>query len=103
MTQFRQGMRFRTVREVPVLGIVAYGAPFSTGFDAVLPSGEILLCDQNPGPRGMWLVPERYKHFEQLFVPERDRRHPDYGGYALACSFSQIGRDYEIVDEKAVA
>jgi hypothetical protein len=90
-------MKFRSLRDVRVRGIVAYGAPFSTGFDAVLPAGESLVCDKEPGPQGMWLVPERYEHFEQLFVPERDRRNPEYGGYAVSCAFSQIGQDYEMV------
>jgi hypothetical protein len=96
-------MKVRSLREVTVRGIIAYGAPYSTGFDAVLPAGEILVCKQKPGPSGVWLVPERYKHFEELFVPERDRQNPEYGGYAFGCSFSQIGQDYEIVNEKAVA
>lgn len=99
MTSFAKGMKFRSLRDVAVHGIVDYGAPFTfrTGFDAVLPAGEILICDQHPGPRGMWLVPERYEHFEQLFVPERDRQHPDYAWYALGCPFSQIGQDYELI------
>ncbi len=96
MAKFRKGMRFRSLREVSVRGIVVYGAPFSTGFDAVLPAGEILVCDQ-PGPQGMWLVPERYAHFEQLFVPAQDRQSPDYNGYAISCSFGQIGQDYETI------
>jgi hypothetical protein len=103
MTQFHQGMKFRSLRDVPVHGIVSYGAPFSTGFDAVLPAGEILICGQKPGPKGMWLVPARYEHFEELFVPERDRQHPDYSSYALSCSFGQIGQDYELFDSQAVA
>ncbi|MGP8201453.1 MAG: hypothetical protein ACLQU4_18335 [Limisphaerales bacterium] len=101
MTQFHKGMKFRSLREVQVRGVVAYGAPYSTGFDGTLPVGEIVVCSQEPGPQGMWLVPERYKHFEQLFVPEQVRQNPDYGGYAVECLFSQIGQDYEMVGEKA--
>ena len=98
MTQFQKGMKFRSLRELQVHGIVAYGAPYSTGFDGVFPAGEILICDQRPGPKGMWLVPERYQHFEKFFVPEKDRLNPDYGGYAIGCSFNQVGSDYEIIN-----
>ena len=103
MTQFHEGMKFRSLRDLKIEGIVAYGGPYSTGFEGVLPAGEILVGGQKPGRRGMWLVPERYKHFEQLLVPEQARQNPEYGGYAVSFVFSQIGKDYEIVDEKTVA
>jgi hypothetical protein len=80
MKEFHKGMKFRSLRELQVRGMIAYGAPHSSGFDATLPAGEVLVCSQQPGPQGMWLVPERYQHFEQVFVPERDRPNPEYGG-----------------------
>ncbi|HEV3272607.1 MAG TPA: hypothetical protein VGZ93_10545 [Candidatus Methylacidiphilales bacterium] len=98
MGQFHKGMRFRTRREINVRGIIVFGAPFSNGFEGTLPKGEVLILDSEPrdSAKGMWLIPERYKHFELLFVPERDRLNPDYGNYAVGCAFNQVGTDIEL-------
>jgi hypothetical protein len=49
----------------------------------------------------MWLVPERYKHFEAIFVPGHDRAHEAYGGYAVAIEYAQVGADLEVLNASA--
>jgi hypothetical protein len=92
-------MRFRTRREISVEGVITFGAPCSGGFERILPAGEILIVHQEPPDfaKGVYLVPARYKDFELLFVPERDRADPVYSGYAVVCSFERIGSDLEAI------
>jgi hypothetical protein len=99
MSRFTKGTRFRSRRDLTVNGIISFGAPFSGGFEAVLPANEVLVLDNDPPPnaRGMWLVPERYDHFEAMFVPSRDRSHDGYGGYAVAIGYEQVGSDVEVL------
>jgi hypothetical protein len=103
MTRFTKGTRFRSQRELRVKGIIAFGAPFSGGFEGILPANEILVLDNDPpsGTKGMWLVPERYQHFEAVFVPNHDRQHEAYGGYAVAFDYAQVGSDLEVLNASA--
>ena len=99
MARFTKGTRFRSRRDVVVKGIITFAAPFSDGFEGVLPANEVLVLDSEPHPsaKGMWLVPERYDHFETVFVPSRDRAHEGYGGYAVAIDYDQVGADVEVL------
>jgi hypothetical protein len=103
MARFAKGTRFRSLRELRVTGIIAFGAPFSGGFEGVFPANEFLVLDNEPPPgtKGMWLVPERYQHFEAVFVPSRDREHEAYGGYAVAIEYTQVGADVEVLSATA--
>lgn len=67
----------------------------------MLPAGETLLVDQEPPAqaKGAWLVPDRYQHFESIFVPERDRKDPAYSGYAVAITFEEASMHFDIVEE----
>jgi hypothetical protein len=99
MARFTKGTRFRSRCELRVKGIIVFGAPFSGGFEGVFPANEILILDSDPPPgtKGMWLVPERYQHFEAIFVPSRDREHEEYGGYAVGIEYTQVGSDVEVL------
>lgn len=103
MTHFPKGTRFRSRRDLRVKGGIAFGAPFSDGFEGIFPANEILVLDREPAPgtKGMWLVPERYKHFEAIFVPDHDRAHEAYGGYAVAIEYTQVGADVEVLNASA--
>jgi hypothetical protein len=103
MARFAKGTRFRSRCDLQVSGIITFGAPFSGGFKGVFPANEILVLDNesSPGTKGMWLVPERYQHFESIFVPERDRENEVYGGYAVAIEYTQVGTDVEVLNATA--
>jgi len=95
-------MRIRSRQEIAVKGIITFGAPASGGFAGVLPAGETLLVDQEPPAQatGAWLVPERYEHFESIYVPERDRKDPAYSDYALSISFDEVARHFDVLEER---
>jgi hypothetical protein len=99
VAQYTKGTRFRSCRDLKVNGIISYGAPFSDGFEGLLPASEVLVLDSDPLPnaRGMWHVPERYEHFETIFVPSHDRAHEAYGGYAVAINYEYVGEDIEVL------
>ena len=84
-------------------GIITFGAPASGGFTGTLPAGETLLVDQEPPARaiGAWLVPERYEHFESIFVSESIRKHPEYSDYAIAISFDEVAQHFVVLEEEA--
>ena len=93
MTHFLKELAFAR-GAICVKGGIAFGTPFSGGFKGIFPANEILVLDREPAPgtKGMWLVPERYKHFEAIFVPDHDRAHRTLGGYAFAIEYTQVGR-----------
>ncbi|MCG8588689.1 MAG: hypothetical protein MJE66_05305 [Proteobacteria bacterium] len=93
----RKGNRYRARRDLAVSGVITFGAPFTLGFDGVLPQGEVVAVDMDPPAwaGGVYLVPERTSHFEEQFVPQRDRDHEDYSSYAIAVSFEDLERDFE--------
>jgi hypothetical protein len=92
-------MRFRTRREMPVLGIIMSATPSTGGFEATLPAGEILIVRDEPPDfaKGITLVPARYSEWERLVVPENERAHAAYTGYAVVCSFDRVDSDLELV------
>jgi hypothetical protein len=96
-----KGMRLRTRRKLEVKGIITYGAPCSGGFVGTLPEGETLVVKQDipTWASGAWLVPERYEHFELLFVPDATRADPEYNGYAVSCSFKDVAGDFDVIQE----
>jgi hypothetical protein len=59
----RKGDRFRALHDVPVSGVVTFGAPFSSAFEGVFPTGAIAVVDMDPLPeaKGVYLVPEEYE------------------------------------------
>jgi hypothetical protein len=97
----KQGQRFRVKRDLSVSGVIVYGAPCSGGFQGTLPRGEIVTLDYDPKPEftGCWLKPERYEHFEALFIPERIRQDEEYDHYAISASYKELDREYELVED----
>jgi hypothetical protein len=91
--------RFRTTKALEVQGIIIFGAPCSGGFRGQLPAGEVMILDYEPKPwaKGVWLRPERYRHFEQLFVDEKTRRDPEYDRFAVNASYDELSENYEAI------
>ena len=96
-------MRIRNLHDMAVKGIITFGAPASGGFTGTLPAGETLLVDQEPPVRatGAWLVPERYEHFEAIFVSELILKDPEYNDYAIGISFDEVAQHFVVLKEEA--
>jgi len=92
-------MRLRSRRQLSVKGIITFGAPCSGGFEGLLPAEAVLLVDQEPpnGAAGAWLVPEQYAHFELSFISEGTRKDSSYSGYAIACSFEEAAKNFDVL------
>jgi len=95
----RRGDQYRSTRDVAVRGLVTFRNPSSGGFKATLPSGEIVIVENDPPPhaKGVYAVPQRYEALEQLLVPADDLKSRAYGSYALVISFDQLAQDFERV------
>jgi hypothetical protein len=105
MGKFHKGMRIRSRKELKVGGVITFWAPCCGHFEGVLPAGEVLKLNYEPHDRvrGVWLEPERYSDWEQVFVPKESQTAPTYGGYVVGCNYDQIGLDFEILDQKQAA
>jgi hypothetical protein len=97
----RKGQRFRVKRDLSVSGVIVYGAPCSGYFEGCLPCGEIVALDYDPKPdsKSCWLKPERYDHFEEIFIPQKTRRDQEYDHFAISCSYKELELEYECVED----
>jgi hypothetical protein len=88
-----KGQRWRVVRDLPGSGITTWAAPFTGGFDCVIPGGTILTVDNDPpmGASAVYCRPENYDELEQVFVPDCDRRSAKYDSYALVIPLASFG------------
>jgi hypothetical protein len=88
----KKGTRFRATTDFPAICLTHWMAPFTGGYSVVVPAGEILVVPEDPPSfaTGVALVPERYDHFLQVFVPPEDRNAEKFGGYSLAVPFDDL-------------
>lgn len=100
MEELKEGQKFRLKNDREVEGIIVYGAPCSGHFEGTLQSGEVLILDQQPqdGTKGCWLVPERYDHFEKIFIPQDILEQEDYSSYAIGILYEELERDFEKIE-----
>jgi hypothetical protein len=93
----RAGDRFRSVRPMPVEGLVHWRAPLTTGFSGTLPAGSVVTAvnDVPSGRHAFQATPERYAEIEALLVPSEDREDPHYDGYHLVLPIAAVGSDLE--------
>ncbi len=89
----KRGRRFVAMHDFPAQGLTHWNAPFTGGFNCVVPKGTVFVVDYDsqPGATAFGCVPENAKDFELRFVPEAERTNPKYGGYSLVFFFSVIG------------
>src|SRR5689334_16174186 len=74
-----------TSEPVPAIGLTHWRAPFTGGFECVVPAGIVLVVDRDPveGAEGVGFRPLLYEEMERVLVPEEDRPAETYDGYSL--------------------
>lgn len=87
----KQGDKFKITRDTNVSGLTIWGAPYTGGFECILPAGTILVANADSWGQGFGVVPEMYNELEKRLVPETDRTAKKYGGYYFIFSKSDIG------------
>jgi hypothetical protein len=87
-----EGDRFLTTDEFPTGGLAIYSAPYSSGFECVVPTGTTLIAnqDQVKGAPSFICIPENHKQLEPLLVPESEM-NDHYLDYYLVCRSAAIG------------
>jgi hypothetical protein len=79
------GERWRVVKDMPASGITTWAAPFTGGFECVIPRDTVLVVENDPpmGASAVYCVPEHYRELEAVFVAREDYQAEKYSGYAL--------------------
>ncbi len=74
-----------TCEPVPAIGVTHWRAPFTGGFECVIPAGTALVAahDRVEGAEGVSFRPLLYEEMEGILVPEEDRLAEKYDGYSL--------------------
>jgi hypothetical protein len=80
------GEIFQLERPVNAVVMITFAAPFTDGFDAVLPIGTKILIKEisEPKPIIIFCDPVEYRSLETLLVPDNLRCDFRYTGYYLA-------------------
>ncbi len=93
MSKVRGGDRFVTTQDVPTNGLSTWRAPFTGGFETVIPEGTVLVADEQvAGASGFGCIPERYRELEPALVPEDTRSSAKYDGYYFVFLLSDLGK-----------
>lgn len=88
----RRGERFEVIEPFTAGVLTTWKAPFTGGYEKVLPRGLRFVVSQEP-PQSANAVaadPEPALQWEQQLVDEEDRSHPKYGGYYLVVGFDKL-------------
>ena len=99
MAKIHKDARLRTREKLQVEWVITYGGPLSKRFAGTLPEGEILRLDYEPADsvQGVWLIPEKYVEYENVFIPQAAKTEKAYNGYAVYCPYETIGRCFELL------
>ena len=90
----KKGDRFEAMADFKTHGMTHWKAPFTGGFQCVVPKGTILVADYD-SPKlstGFGVTPENYAELEIRLVPEEDRSAQKYNGYSLSLRYGLIGK-----------
>jgi hypothetical protein len=99
MTEILAGQHYRATKPVDVIALTHWSAPFTGGYDVVLPAGEVfeIIHDPVPGATAVGCRPLRYADLEVSFIPPDDRNARKYGGYSLTIPVAFIRESAELV------
>lgn len=93
-----QGDRLTVAEDVPALGVTQWRAPFTGGFECVVPAGTVLLVlGAQAEAEAFPCRPEDYERLEQLLVPEEVRTSEKYDGYYLLFKKRDIGSTLQTI------
>lgn len=93
-----QGDRLVVIKAFPALGVTQWRAPFTGGFECVVPAGSLLVVlSAHTAAEGFACKPEDYERLETLLVPQEDRTSENYDGYYLVLNKSDVGEKLQRV------
>jgi hypothetical protein len=92
----RKNDHFRTLVDIPTIGLAYFRAPFTSGFRCTIPKGAVLRVYHETVPRALGfsctLVDQQ---LEVLLVPASDRLNETYAGHAFSFGLGEIGTRLE--------
>ena len=95
----RPGDIYEAVRDVQLAYVTHWRAPFTGGGECVFPAGArlaVLVPHETVEPVGVYASPLEYGRFEQVVVPEAERRSEKYEGYSLYAATAVLNRDFSL-------
>jgi len=96
-----RGQRYRAKFDVSVTCMTSWAAPFTGGYERVLPKGETIVIthDPPPGATAVYADPENYRRLHSNMVPLKDRlQFWVYRGYYLCVRIAQLNDAFEPLD-----
>lgn len=93
------GDHFITTEDITTHVAVSWAAPYTGGYDCVIPKGTVLVAlrDQRYDSLAFTCIPENYLELERVFVPASDRFAPKYTGYHFAFTNTEVGVRLQLV------
>src|SRR5687768_5536369 len=95
-----KGHRYRTTKPVPVIAMTSWAAPFTGGYDRVLPAGETFTVAIDPpdSATAACCNPDNYRRLQRELIPLSDRvQFWIYAGFYLCISLREIQENCEPV------
>jgi hypothetical protein len=95
-----KGQHYRTRKDIPVIAMTSWAAPFTGGYDRVLRAGEVFTVANDPPQKvtAVYCKPKDYRRLHREFIPARDRfRFWIYRGYYLCIKLKDIEENCETV------
>lgn len=88
----RKGERYASLRAFDAPAIVHWAAPYSSGYSAVFPEGELLeiASDPAPGASAVYCEPVRAKELLPWFIDPVDAQVSKYQGYSLVVDLAAL-------------
>jgi len=96
----KKGQKYRTLDDILVYCSTHWAAPYTLGYDRILPKGEIFTVEDDQVEKSTCLdcIPKRRKWIEKKFVPLKDRlKFWTYSGYSLVIDIDQIKSKCELI------
>lgn len=92
-----KGDRFIVVRAFSARGLVQWRAPFTSGFECIIPMNTVLVAEYESVPisTGFGCLPVNRAELEPQLVPEQDRTSEKYAGYYFVLPYRHIGKELQ--------
>ena len=98
MSRFRPGDRMVVTAAQPVMILIHWRAPLTSGVHATMPVGTVLTVTHT-GPSGFGACPEDYERLQHLLVPSEDLALEEYDGYSISVADSDVGSWLEVAGD----
>jgi len=98
--RIRQGQRYRTLKDLKVLFLTQWSAPYTGGGEGILPAGSVFTIELDPPAHAMAAScrPENYAEVERRMVPEDERTSAKYGGFTLVIDLDVIRTQCQLME-----